>query len=156
MAGMLQVWNMALGWVGTRTVAAENENTQEAVQCRLFWDNARRQVLRDFPWNFARRRARLARRDGGAADTGFGARFCVSIPQSACRLPAPFPQGSQGVRDGHMMQRVRRLLRPGYSRRGQRFGALGAVVGGHVGGVFPRVGHHADVLREESAAFVEP
>lgn len=61
MSGVLQIWNMALGWVGTRTLAAENENTQEAVQCRLFWDNARRQVLRDFPWNFARRRARLAR-----------------------------------------------------------------------------------------------
>lgn len=61
MAGTLHIWNMALGWVGARTIASEDENTQEAVQCRLFWDNARRQVLRDYPWPFARRRAWLAR-----------------------------------------------------------------------------------------------
>lgn len=60
MAETLQIWNMALGWVGTRTVAAQGEHTQEAIQCELFWDNARRQVLRDFPWNFAQRRAWLA------------------------------------------------------------------------------------------------
>lgn len=61
MAGTLHIWNMALGWVGARTIASEDENTQEAVQCRLFWDSARRQVLRDYPWPFARRRAWLAR-----------------------------------------------------------------------------------------------
>ena len=61
MAGMLHIWNMALGWVGARTIASEDENTQETVQCRLFWDSARRQTLRDYPWPFARRRAWLAR-----------------------------------------------------------------------------------------------
>ena len=39
--------------------------------------------------------------DGGVADTGYGANLDVSIPQSALRLPAPFTQGSQGVRNGH-------------------------------------------------------
>ena len=34
--------------------------------------------------------------DGGVADTGGGANLDVSIPQSALRLPAPFPQGSRG------------------------------------------------------------
>ena len=60
MAGKLHIWNMALGWLGARTIAAEDENTQEAVQCRLYWDSARRQALRDYPWSFARRRAWLA------------------------------------------------------------------------------------------------
>ena len=61
MAEMLQLWNMALGFVGTRTVASTDEDTPEAAQCALFWDSARRQVLRDYPWNFARRRQWLAR-----------------------------------------------------------------------------------------------
>lgn len=55
------IWNRALGFLGTRSVASERENTPEAIQCRLYWDNARRQVLRDFPWPFAQRRGWLAR-----------------------------------------------------------------------------------------------
>lgn len=57
----ITVWNRALGFLGTRAVASEQENTPEALHCRLYWDSARRQVLRDFPWSFAQRRAWLAR-----------------------------------------------------------------------------------------------
>ncbi|MDY3810102.1 hypothetical protein FYJ44_08650 [Desulfovibrio sp. PG-178-WT-4] len=57
----ISIWNRALGFLGTRSVASERENTPEALQCRLYWDSARRQVLRDFPWNFAQCRAWLAR-----------------------------------------------------------------------------------------------
>ena len=57
----ISIWNRALGFLGTRTVASERENTPEALQCRLYWDSARRQTLRDFPWNFAQRRSWLAR-----------------------------------------------------------------------------------------------
>ena len=56
----ISVWNRALGFLGTRSVASEQENTPEALQCRLYWDSARRQVLRDFPWSFAQRRAWMA------------------------------------------------------------------------------------------------
>ena len=59
-AGKIRIWPMALGYVGTRTVAAEDERCEEAVQCSLYWDAARRQALRDYPYNFARRRAWLA------------------------------------------------------------------------------------------------
>ncbi len=51
---------MALGFIGTRTIAAESEKTLEAVQCGLYWDSARRGALRDYPWNFAQRRIWLA------------------------------------------------------------------------------------------------
>ena len=57
---MIRIWNWALGFLGCRNVASEYENTPEALQCRLYWDAARRQVLRDFPWPFAQRRAWLA------------------------------------------------------------------------------------------------
>ncbi len=61
MISKLGIWNMALGFIGTRTVAAESERTLEAVQCGIYWDSARRGALRDYPWNFAQRRAWLAK-----------------------------------------------------------------------------------------------
>ncbi len=60
MSTKITIWNMALGFIGTRTIASEEEKTLEAVQCQLYWDSARRSALRDFPWNFAQRRAWLA------------------------------------------------------------------------------------------------
>lgn len=60
MPSKIEIWNQALGFIGTRVVASETENTPEAIQCKLFWDAARRQALRDYPWNFAQRRAWLA------------------------------------------------------------------------------------------------
>ncbi len=60
MSSKLEIWNMALGFIGTRTVASETERTPEAIQCALFWDCARKAALRDYPWNFAQDRARLA------------------------------------------------------------------------------------------------
>lgn len=59
-ASKIQIWNMALGFIGTRTVASENERTPEAIQCALYWDNARRACLRDYPYNFAQARTQLA------------------------------------------------------------------------------------------------
>lgn len=55
----LGVMNMALGLVGVRMVTSVTENVPEAVQCNLYWDRARRSVLRDFPYRFAVRRSAL-------------------------------------------------------------------------------------------------
>lgn len=59
-ASKLDIFNMALGFIGTRTIASANENTPEAIQCELYWDRARRSALRDYPYNFAQRRIQLA------------------------------------------------------------------------------------------------
>lgn len=60
MASKIEIWNMALGFIGTRTVASESERCLEAVQCALFWDNARRMILQEFPFNFAQKKRLLA------------------------------------------------------------------------------------------------
>lgn len=57
--GKLDIFNMALGFIGARMLASENERTPEATQCALYWDRARRSALRDFPWPFCQRRIRL-------------------------------------------------------------------------------------------------
>ena len=59
-AGTIDIFNMALGFIGTRTIASANEHTPEAAQCSLYWDRARRAALRDFPYRFAVRRVVLA------------------------------------------------------------------------------------------------
>ena len=94
----IAIWNRALGFLGARSIAAEDENTPEALQCRLYWDSARRQALRDYPWAFAQRRAWLAR---VALPSGFEQeyRFAYALPESCLKahevrheglLPRPF------------------------------------------------------------------
>lgn len=58
-ARRIDIYNMALGFVGTRTIASPNEKTPEAIQCELYWDRARRSALRDFPYSFATHRVML-------------------------------------------------------------------------------------------------
>ena len=80
----ISIWNRALGFLGTRSVASEQEKTPEAAQCALYWDNARRQVLRDFPWPFAQRRAwlaRLALPDGYEQEW----RFAYALPENCLK-----------------------------------------------------------------------
>ena len=59
----LDIYNMALGYIGTRTISSPNEQTPEAIVCELYWDRARRAALRDYPYNFASRRVLLAQKE---------------------------------------------------------------------------------------------
>ena len=59
MPGKLDIYNMALGFIGVRTLSSENERTPEAAQCSLYWDRARRGALREFPWPFSQKKIRL-------------------------------------------------------------------------------------------------
>lgn len=53
---VLDVWNMALGMIGiSKQVADVNEQSNEARQCRLYFDNVRDLVLEEADWPFAER-----------------------------------------------------------------------------------------------------
>lgn len=84
-AGKLDIYNMALGFAGQRTIASPSENTPEAIQCELYWDRARRSALQDFPYNFALRRVRLAAKALPEAYAGEW-RFCYGLPDSCLKL----------------------------------------------------------------------
>ena len=84
-AGKLDIFNMALGFIGLRTIASASENTPEAVQCELFWDRARRSALQDFPYGFARRRIRLAEKALPDAYAGEW-RHCYGLPDSCLKI----------------------------------------------------------------------
>lgn len=56
----VDICNLALSNVGTRsTIAALNEGSTESVQCQLFYDITRKEMLRAAHWNFARREVTL-------------------------------------------------------------------------------------------------
>lgn len=84
-ASRLDIYNMALGFVGTGTIASPNENRPEAIQCELYWDRARRAALRDFPYNFAKRRVFLAEKPFPAEYEGDW-RCCYALPEKCLRV----------------------------------------------------------------------
>ena len=88
----IDIWNRALGFLGARSVASERESTPEVLQCRLYWDSARRQVLRDFPWSFAQRRAWLALQ---ALPQGYAPeyRFAYALPENCLKVHAVRHEG---------------------------------------------------------------
>ena len=61
MLSKVQICNMALLALGTRTISSMDERTPEAVYCTQHYDLALEEVLRDHPWNFAQSRKRLAK-----------------------------------------------------------------------------------------------
>ncbi len=81
----LEIYNMALGFVGTRTVGSPNERCPEAIQCELFWDRARRSALRDYPWRFSRRRFRLAQMELPEVYEGDW-QYAYAVPDQALRV----------------------------------------------------------------------
>jgi hypothetical protein len=61
MAGTIEIFNMALGQIGsTETVMDLNERSLSLQSCVRYWSNARDSVLSDFPWSFATKQQQLA------------------------------------------------------------------------------------------------
>lgn len=95
-SGRLEICNMALGFIGTRTIGSPNETTPEAVQCELFWDRARRSALRDYPYHFAVRRLRLPEKempDVYAQEWS----HCYGIPDGVLKVVRVHDGGRRGL-----------------------------------------------------------
>ncbi|WP_337375650.1 hypothetical protein [Desulfovibrio piger] len=84
-ASKLDIFNMALGFIGTRTIASANENTPEAIQCGLYWDRARRAALEDYPYSFAQRRVKLAQKALPAVYEGEW-HYCYGLPNMCLKV----------------------------------------------------------------------
>lgn len=76
MANKVDIWNMALGHIGTsQPIAEENERSPEAFACRRYWDTCRDALFsyRDMDWKFATAVVALA--DLGSPPDGWGYRY---------------------------------------------------------------------------------
>jgi len=94
-SGRLSIYNMALGFIGTRTIASANENTPEAIQCELFWDNARRAALRDYPYPFAQARVNLALLANFPEEYESEWQYAYSWPNKAIKVHRIHSQGKE-------------------------------------------------------------
>ncbi len=54
------ICNMALSYIGKGTITNKDEDIEDARACNLFYDAARCEILRAYPWGFAHRIERLA------------------------------------------------------------------------------------------------
>ena len=60
MVRTVDICNMALSSIGTRsTIASLTEGSAEAIQCSIWYDPTRREILAAAQWNFARRQKTL-------------------------------------------------------------------------------------------------
>lgn len=95
-SGRLEIYNQALGLVGTRTVGSPNEHTPEAIQCELFWDRARRSALRDFPYRFAVKRFKLPEKELPEVYAQEWT-HCYGIPDQVLKVVRVHDGGRRGV-----------------------------------------------------------
>lgn len=95
-SGRLEIYNMALGFCGCRTVGSPNEQAPEAIQCELFWDRARRSALRDYPYRFAVRRFRLPEKTLPEVYAGEWT-HCYGLPDTALKVVRIHGGGKRGL-----------------------------------------------------------
>jgi hypothetical protein len=70
----VSICNVALGRLAiSNEIASLTEQSNEAVQCRRFYETTRDRVLTEAPWNFASRRSSLA--NVGTPPDGWGYRY---------------------------------------------------------------------------------
>lgn len=85
MASIVAICNMALSRLGTRARVSDlTEESTEAQQCAIWFDQARDTALRAHDWNFARRHATLAERADVTAPSAW--RRVYSYPTDCLHL----------------------------------------------------------------------
>lgn len=97
------ICNRALGSIGTKsTIGSMEEDSNEAVQCRLYYDTTRTSLLRAAHWNFARETGYLTllkAMPGTPENPGPGSeRWTPDYPAPPWLYSYLYPEGCQAVR----------------------------------------------------------
>lgn len=102
MPSTIQIWNRALGLIGTQTqVATENEDSTEAHNCGIYYEGVRQAILRAHTWNFARKQVALTELGNSDDDTSLQPWFFKYAYPSDCQrfryimptvVPAAIPE----------------------------------------------------------------
>ncbi|CQR71379.1 hypothetical protein SOV_17380 [Sporomusa ovata DSM 2662] len=86
MNSVIQICNIALSHFGGGEINSLDEASEAARSCNLFYENSRDEVLRDFPWPFARRIQVLALT--GESVPGWD--YCYQLPAKCLRARRVF------------------------------------------------------------------
>lgn len=93
----VKICNLALRKLGARLIESLNDVAQEAVTCKLMYEPVRDSVLREYPWNFAMARLRLAKLSESPA---FGYRYQYQLPADCLHLRQLTDSQSEFVVEG--------------------------------------------------------
>jgi len=83
MASQTDICNRALSMIGANTIATIDEESTEAIKCRIVYDQIRDETLRCYPWNFAIKRASLSRLSSVPV---FGYTYEFQLPNDCLRV----------------------------------------------------------------------
>lgn len=101
MATDVSICNMALARIGISSfISSLNEANNEARVCALFFEEVRDRVLRDYPWNFAKKRVTLA--DAGTPPSEWA--FKYSYPSDCIKARYIVPVGLRNPRNDQRIQ----------------------------------------------------
>jgi hypothetical protein len=95
MASVVDVCNLALSHIGKYHIASLQDARKEALECRTLYPRARNSTLRDFDWNFARKRIILAQ----LVDTFAGWDYAYQYPTDCLRALQIFNTASDSAVD---------------------------------------------------------
>lgn len=87
------ICNMALGFIGKQPIVTLDDNTSNAIKCKLYYDVCRQQILRSFQWNFARRQEKLSVIDTDRK----GWRYVYDYPENCLLAYRVFGDGAENA-----------------------------------------------------------
>jgi hypothetical protein len=79
----IDIANQALGYLGEQTIATMSENTKEARQVSLHFDQTLREIMEKHRWSVGRKRKRMTR---SGATPDFGWSYAHIIPEDCLRV----------------------------------------------------------------------
>ena len=85
------ICNIALAYIAKNRITSLDDNTEEARQCKLFYNHCRKQLLRSYTWGFARKHTVLAK----LTDTVRGWLYVYAYPRNC--LAVRFVYNKEGA-----------------------------------------------------------
>jgi hypothetical protein len=89
MASAIDICNKALSLLGQKTITSLNDDSPEALACRLHWPLLRDEVLRGHPWNCVKTRASLNRL---LVTPDFGYSYYYQLPADCLQVLSVEPE----------------------------------------------------------------
>lgn len=89
------ICNLALSYLSKGKITSMEDNTEEAAQCKIHYEHDRRLLLRQYPWNFAKRVTKLAL----LADTMPGFDYTYAYPAECLAVRFVFDEEHAAERE---------------------------------------------------------
>lgn len=89
------ICNMALGAIGQGRIASQDEESEQARNCRLYYDLVRQNLLSSYVWDFAERQVKLALLDVETA----GWDYTYAFPAAALIVRGVFDKAGAWKKD---------------------------------------------------------